>query len=609
MEFQEDNSLSNLLSNELQSMYTESAENTSEEAKSAFFIDCIDVEYMSAEVYYTAEYDCKLIVGLYSENEQVLYTSATVDVEKNDSVAKVTFDLMPDDYFLAEAYLVDKETLAPLSECCTNNFYTQEMQEFYSLTPDDFSGKDVLLFDEQGAENFAVFDAATKIISYSEGVNTITFKDDASGRCVLENIDSSVSGLTSGDIAAIYYGEQMPFIVKVDTITIDGTTASITSAEVALDEIFEFFRMNYYSSEIEYEESDLVEGVIAQTLYSTQDESAGVIVNANDTGVDSSVNIKFDKDDQGNKTASATTELTIDLKEYRLVDHKGTPDLIEIDPDFKVDASVKGSITSSFGVNLKYNFNKNGFGKTYVEFNIETAINPSVECTGTVKFSLPFAYKSFPIANTGIRIAINPTLEFEASANVEINSKYTVTSGIRYDESVSDKMTAIRESKWDSIKEDKGEVGLKVEGSIYLGINLHPSIKWISDKILSFDVEQLGAGLLFKGKLYDGSIDVTREDILNDEKPAKYETNLSDEKTEQHTCKLCIDGEISLHSKIKAQLKLLDIVKKDSENKGPSFTVTLPDIHLGYFYIVLLDENGRTLNEINLGRCPPNYFC
>lgn len=69
MTFQADNSLGNLLSNEIQSMYTESADNTSEQTESAFFIDSIDLEYMSAEVYYTAEYDCKLIVGLYSEDE------------------------------------------------------------------------------------------------------------------------------------------------------------------------------------------------------------------------------------------------------------------------------------------------------------------------------------------------------------------------------------------------------------------------------------------------------------------------------------------------------------------------------------------------------------
>ncbi|MDE6021135.1 MAG: hypothetical protein K2H01_09110 [Ruminococcus sp.] len=563
---------------------------------------------MSAEVYYTAEYDCKLIVGLYLEDEQILYTSATVDVKKTASVAEVTFELMPDDYFLVKAYLVDSETLAPLSECCTNNFYTQETQEFYSLTPDDFSGRDVLLFDEKSTENFAVFDSVTTVIPYNEGVNTVTFKDDVSGSYVLENIDSSISGLTAGDIAAIYYGEQMPLIMKVDTITIDGTTASITSSEVALDEIFEFFRLNSYSSEIEYEESDLIEGVTAQTVYSTQDESADVIVNANDTGVDSSVKIKFDKDDQGNKIASATTELTIDLAKYKLADYKGTPDLIEIDPDFKIDASMTGSITSSFGVNLKYNFNKNGSGKTYVEFNIETAISPSVECKGNATYSLPFAYKSFPIPKTGISITINPTLEFEASADISLNGKFTNKSGIMYDETMSDSLMPIHENKWNKVKKQDGEFGFKVEGSLYMGINLHPAVKWISDKILCFDVEKLGGGLLFKGKLYDGKIDVSREDILGDKEPAKYETNLTDEKTEYHTCLACIDGEISLHSTIKAQLKLLDIINKDSDGLLPAITVEPTDIHIGYFYIVLLDENGNKAIEGDFGKCPHKVF-
>ena len=222
---------------------------------------------------------------------------------------------------------------------------------------------------------------------------------------------------------------------------------------------------------------------------------------------------------------------------------------------------------------------------------------------------LPFSYKAFKIPiKGGFYITLNPALEFEASANVNLNSKFTVTSGVRYDETMSDKMTAVRENKWDEIEGEEGEVGLKIEGSLYLGLNLHPSIKWISDKILSFDVEQLGGGLLINGKLYDGKVDFTREDILNDEKPAKYETNLSNEKTEQHTCISCLDGEISLHSKIKAQLKLLDIIKNDSENKGPSISVKLPDMHLGYFYVVLLDENGRAINEMNLGRCPHKVF-
>lgn len=529
-------------------------------------------------------------------------------MKKTASVAEVTFELMPDDYFLVKAYLVDSETMAPLSECCTNNFYTQETQEFYSLTPDDFSGRDVLLFDEKSTENFAVFDAATTVIPYNEGVNTVTLKDDVSGNYVLENIDSSISGLTAGDIAAIYYGEQMPLIMKVDTITIDGTTASITSAEVALDEIFEFFRLNSYSSEIEYEESDLLKCVTAQTVHSAQDESADVLVKGAHDEFSSEFTIDFGEDDEGNKKASATTEFTVNLKEAKLADYKGTPDLIEIDPDYKVEASVTGSVTCSFGICLKYNFNKNGSGKTYVEFNIETAVSPSVKCKGTAKYSLPFAYKSFKVKNTGITIAINPTLEFEASVDMELSSKFTVTSGVKYDETVSDNMTAVRKNEIESIEGEKGEVGLKIEGSMYLGINLHPTIKWISDKILCLDVEQLGGGLLVKGTLYDGEMDVTREDILNDEKPAKYETSLSDEKIEQHTCMACIDGEISLHSKIKAQLKLLDIVKKDSENKGPSLSITLPDIHLLYFYIVLLDENGNSTTECDFGKCPHKVF-
>ncbi len=605
MAFQADNSLGSLLAREIQGSYDESSESAQEQFNADYSIQNIDLEYLSADVYYNAENDCKLIVGLYSEDEQTMYTSVSVDAQKDTSAVSVQFELMPDDYFLVKAYLADSETLAPLSECYTNDFYTEEVQEFYSLTPDDFSDKDVLLFDDQQTENFAVFDSGTTVIPYQEGINTVTYQDSETGTYTIENISDEVAGLLPGDIAAIYYGEQMPIILKVDTISIDGNTADITSAEAALDEIFEFFRLNAASSEIEYDESDLADGVTAQTVYSEKNTDT-VLSGDDDDDYKVEEEIKFELDDEGNKSAKVSTKLTAVLEQSKL-EYKNEPELVETDPSLKADVTLSGEVTCTFSACLKYNFNKNGSGKTYAEFNISTDVSPKIKFSGNVSATIPFTYRSVKIPiYGGFYITFNPAIEFEAKAEIDFKTSFTVTAGVRYDETEADELSAIRE--WKMEEKEEGEVGLKVEGSLYIGLNLHPQIKWISDKILSFDVEKLGGGLLFEGTIYDEKVDFSREDILNDTEPAEYDTNLSDKETEFHTCLSCIDGEISLHSKIKAQLKLLNIVKKDSENKGPSITVELPDIHLAYFYVVLLDEEGKELTDAGFGKCPHKVF-
>ena len=93
--------------------------------------------------------DATLVVGIYSEDGAEMYASGKTDITKDDETAQVTIDIatMPQ-YFYVKAYIVDTNTLKPLCTVYNCPNYTQEMQEFFAKTVDDFERDRVLNLDD-----------------------------------------------------------------------------------------------------------------------------------------------------------------------------------------------------------------------------------------------------------------------------------------------------------------------------------------------------------------------------------------------------------------------------------------------------------------------------
>ena len=205
-----------------------------------------------------------LIVGIYSEDGMEMYASGTTDITPDDETVQVTIaiDTMPQ-YFYVKAYIVDTQTLKPLCTVYNCPNYTQEMQEFFAKTVNDFEQDRVLNLDDSAANNFAIYnDDVKRIESTADSANKLVSSNDETKVYVIENADEAITSLQVGDIFSYDNGETI-IIVKVKTISVDGTTATIEGEEIELEDVFDYVKIDRTAdlSDAEYDPSGKDEDV------------------------------------------------------------------------------------------------------------------------------------------------------------------------------------------------------------------------------------------------------------------------------------------------------------------------------------------------------------
>ena len=203
-------SFGNLLTSEFEQ------EADKQEQNNGINIFSVEVEGNKATVEFETLQDSMLIVAIYDESGVEMIASGNTEVTKEDITADVIIDIetMPE-YFYLKAFLVDDEVYRPLCTAYESPNYTQEMQEFFSKTTDDFESDKVLNLDDDKTNNFAVYSDETKIIEQSESNNQVTSVDEENKKYVIENADSSITSLKEGDIFAYSYTEYETLIAKI----------------------------------------------------------------------------------------------------------------------------------------------------------------------------------------------------------------------------------------------------------------------------------------------------------------------------------------------------------------------------------------------------------
>ena len=95
-----------------------------------------------------------LVVGIYDEDGIQMITSASSEVtpEQKNIIIELDSEKMPE-YFYIKAFLADSNTLRPMCTAYESPNYTQEMQEFFAKTTDDFEQEKVLNLDEDKTNN------------------------------------------------------------------------------------------------------------------------------------------------------------------------------------------------------------------------------------------------------------------------------------------------------------------------------------------------------------------------------------------------------------------------------------------------------------------------
>ena len=519
------NGFGNLLS----AAVSEEQENAAEAESEGYTVTDLAFEGNVATVTYDALEEAILIVALYSEDGMQMLASGKATVSPDATEATVTIEGTMPQYFQASAYLVDGYDFSPLCEAYDTPMYTRDMQELLASTIHDYDPERVLNLDEDETTNFAVYAQDTKVIDQVEGRNIVASVDDETASYVIQNADEQFTNLAEGDIFVYPYGENDMLIVKVASIQVEGTTVTITGAELEMEEAFCAVKIEGDSdtNDMVVDESSIGEGLVYEGILQNRDPNQAVPMD-NQGGVDisKSVTFRLDKYLAGNDDSALSVKVSGSLK-------------------FSVDVSLDYYVTLS---------------RQYLEFRVEKAITAALTATGKAQFEQPLCEAAFfPIPC--INIAIEPTFKIEISGEIEFSASLKDTSGYIFESKKGAKALA---------SNTKPEFDVKAEATIFIGFDLKPQVELFKGAVAEFTVE-MPVGLEVK---------ITRTGTNGAEPGAQDESF--------HNCDRCLDFEPFLKVEIGIKLQFLKLEKFTYERTLRSIKLALSH----YYYSLDTGKKG-----------------
>lgn len=492
------NSIGTMLQSELTDVVEEQEQND------GYNIFSVEVEGTEAIVEYEAVEDCHLVVSIYdNEGNQMIGSGATdVSATETEVTVAINIDSMPT-YFYTRAYLVEKDTLMPLCQEYKSELYTQAMQEFLAKTPEDFDPEKVLEIEEE-SNSFVVFSEATQIIPYNADYNTIEQMDETNRKYIIANPDEKFSALEVGDVFSYEYEDGHVLIVDIATIENQENKLVITGNEVDMGEVFEYVRID---TDFSVEDSTVDP--------STCDEGVTYLGSATSNEEVEIANVNM----QGVQT-------------YAL--QRGTDTEVSAGRELKFEVGEKDSNGNIKGLYGSLAFKAAGVFKVYeapdaeyVELRIDVTINGIVEFAKEIEENYDLARIAFAPA-PGVTISFTPQIIFEAKAAIKYEAEVKFVIGVKVE---GDEVVNIS-------KKPKITHKLAMEGTVFIGISLEPSIDLIHECV--FDINLTAkTGVEFKLESTD-----------------KF-TNES--KGIQHDCEGCFEGDISLELDISGSIQLASI--------------------------------------------------
>ena len=484
--------------NSVGELVTKALEKNGLDAESEYGVTGLDFDGKTATVTGFAKENCALIVAIYDENSNRMLASGIGEFSEDEQTASVEISTtqMPE-YYVAYAFLLDENGSA-LCDKFTSREHTHDFEKFYEKTVDDFDKDKVINLDENKESNFVVLTEGAETVDAQNGKNKLVSVDDEKGIYVFENIDSDISSLKAGDVFRYEQkNEQDVLVIKVKSVSINGSTATVISDDTDLTEVFDYVK---------------IEG-------STTGENTTVDMSEADEGVE----YRRIEEETGeiqtssfgyNDSKSVSSEFTIKEK--------------EIKKNVKLSAKLTFKVSAS--VNVYYQ--RKAFADDYLDMSIK--IEPSV----AISFSLTGkAEKSFVKLGEigiyvcpGVYIGFTPQFVVEVSGSISISGTIKGCIGYSYNSDEGFKNTS---SSFDF----KPKVEISVE--VFIGINLKPHIAIIHEKIADASISgEIG----FKIK-------------------ASTDLSESATSKAKHDCKVCIDGDISFVIKFSAELKLFNSEK------------------------------------------------
>ncbi len=532
------NSVGTYLAETFEEAQAENQENTSDLAGMSY----LSFDGKTATVEFATQVDTQLVVAIYSEDGTKMLASGVKNVTTEDR--KVTVDIasatLPE-YYLVKAFLLDANNHSALCGEFIDDTHTKAYQDFEALDIYDFDADKVINLDSNPDNNFLVVaDGAIEIFG-NESTNTFVSADYDAGEYVFENIADDIKSLKVGDV--FYYQSNEKYeVIKVKSIAVNGTKATVIADSMDIEEAFEAIKIN--SSEFEDNTTSVSRSAKARdTDYTVEDDF-----------VNGTFTVKLGKDEKGNIKPVITKDFTVGDEENPETDEEKDYN----DSDFKFVAEATGSakMTAKLVVYIKDDYKKVEFTVTG---SVGLEIKVGIEFDKTFKLG-DFFFTFYKIITIGVEIKFH----FNIQVILTISGTIEFSKGFKWS-SASNKFTEISEPC-------KLKPEVKIEGEIYIGLILAPYVNVVSKNIffVTFPIE-VGASV-----------------------SAELSSTVSGD--ENHSCNACLDGDIDV--KLEAQAKVYIARKIDWLEKtysSPKFEI---EWHVADFYYSI------TYSEFGWGECP-----
>ena len=536
IELESQDSVGEMLAEDLESVYAEQEEN------SGYNIFNIDVKDGTATVEYETLENATLVVSAYDEITNQMVASASKSVNKDETAVNLELGNLSQ-YYILKGFIVDSETLQPLTKEFKSELYTQGMQEFLHKTTDDFSEDRVLNFDDDKSNNFAVYNQNTMVIEQEATKNQLISADAEKNIYVFENVDTNMLSLQKDDVLSYEKEDGMVLIVKVSTIDVEGTTVTISGQNADTEDVFDYVKIDSEAGmeNVTIDNSNLEDGVeYTGMIEDSADVPKTYSENANDSQTDALVT---NESEVGASNGEGSNKLSA---EFKLENPKNKD-------DEGISASVSGKVNIELKNSTKFYIAQD---HQYVEVKFDYSLGLNISIKMEVDAKIPLGKFSFaPIP--GLKIGITPSVVLKVSGKLSLEGKLKGCIGVRI--SVQEGITNLTSNpKWSG--------NIKFEATLFIGISLKPEIDLINEKVVE---------LSFEGEV--GAEIKSTQEVINSSKSVRHE------------CKSCLDGEISGKESATFKAKFLNL-------KGATFARTfeinqkLTDFYYSFDY----DEFGFT---------------
>ena len=536
IELESQDSVGEMLAEDLESVYAEQEEN------SGYNIFNIDVKDGTATVEYETLENATLVVSAYDEITNQMVASASKSVNKDETAVDLELGNLSQ-YYILKGFIVDSETLQPLTKEFKSELYTQGMQEFLQKTTDDFSEDRVLNFDDDKSNNFAVYNQNTMVIEQEATKNQLISADAEKNIYVFENVDTNMLSLQKDDVLSYEKEDGMVLIVKVSTIDVEGTTVTISGQNADTEDVFDYVKIDSEAGmeNVTIDNSNLDDGVeYTGMIEDSADVPKTYSENANDSQTDALV---ANESKVGASNGEGSNKLSA---EFKLENPKNKD-------DEEISASVSGKVNIELKNSTKLYIAQD---RQYVEVKFDYSLGLNISIKMEVDAKIPLGKFSFaPIP--GLKIGLTPNVVLKVSGKLSLEGKLKGCIGVRI---------CAQEGITNLTSNPKWSGNIKFEATLFIGISLKPEIDLINEKVVE---------LSFEGEV-GAEIKSTQEVI-------------SSSKSVRHECKSCLDGEISGKESATFKAKFLNL-------KGATFARTfeinqkLTDFYYSFDY----DEFGFT---------------